>query len=120
MPKRIVKRRLKIGRVLILVVLLCGVGLGISWGIKETFSYFDKSVELADVLKYDLPYADGYTGFWNKPLTLQHPLSKIEIVPWDSSLTLILSENKELVSSFMRSFPYSQNLEDYIDKTSCI
>ena len=88
--------------------------------IWAVLSGFDKSIELSDILKYDLPYADEYTGFWNKPLTLQHPLSKIEIVPFDSSLTLILSEDKEIVSSFMRCFPYSENLEDYIDNTSCI
>ena len=88
--------------------------------IWAVLSGFDKSIELSEVLKYDLPYADGYEGFWNKPLTLQHPLAKIEIVPWDSSLTLILSNDKELVSSFMRCFSYSEKLEDYIDKTSCI
>ncbi len=84
--------------------------------IWAVLSGFDKSVELSEVLKYDLPYADGYTGFWKKPLALQHPLSKIEIVPWDGSLTLVLSEEKEIVDSFMESFPYSERLEDYIDK----
>ena len=83
--------------------------------IWAVLSGFDKSVELSDVLKYDLPYADGYKGFWKKPLTLQHPLAKIEIVPWDSSLTLVLSEKKEIVNSFMEAFPYSENLEDYIE-----
>lgn len=42
-------------------------------------SAFDKSVNLSDVLNYELPYADGYTGFWEKPLTMQHPLAKIDI-----------------------------------------
>ena len=65
--------------------------------IWAVLSGFDKGIELSEVLKYDLPYADGYTGFWNYPLTLQHPLSKIEIVPWDSSLTLILSEDSMII-----------------------
>lgn len=84
--------------------------------IWAVLSGFDKSIELSQILKYDLPYAEGYTGFWNKPITLQHPLSKIEIVPWDSSLTLILSEDEAIINSFMNSFPHSENLEDYIDK----
>ena len=84
--------------------------------IWAVLSGFDKSIELSQILKYDLPYAEGYTGFWNKPITLQHPLSKIEIVPWDSSLTLILSEDETIINSFMNSFPHSENLEDYIDK----
>ena len=76
----------------------------------------DKSIELSEILKYELPYANGYTGFWNKPLTLQHPLSKIEIVPWDSALALILSEDEAIINSFMMYFPYSENLEVYIDE----
>ncbi len=85
----------------------------IPW-IWAVLSGFDKSIGLSDILKYDLPYANGYTGFWNKPLTLQNPLSKIEIVPWDGLLILFLSQDKELVNSFMRCFSYSENLEDYL------
>ena len=84
--------------------------------IWAVLSGFDKNIELSEVLKYDLPYVNEYEGFWNKPLTLQHPLSKIEIVPCDSSLTLFLSKDKKLVNSFMSSFPYSENLEDYLEK----
>ena len=79
-------------------------------------SGFEKSVELDDVLKYDLPYADGYPGFWKNPLTLQHPLAKIEIVPWDSALTLILSEEKEIVDTFRKYFRESEDLAEYNTK----
>ena len=84
--------------------------------IWAVLSGFDKSIELSEILKYDLPYANGYSGFWKNPLTLQHPLSKIEIVPWDGVLTLILSEKKEIVDSFISCFPNSENLKDYNDK----
>ncbi len=77
-------------------------------------SGFEKTVSPADVLKYDLPYADGYEGFWKTPLTLQHPLAKVEIVPWDSSLTLILSEDEEIVRDFRRNCPSSEDLAEYI------
>ena len=83
--------------------------------IWAVLSGFDKNIELSEILKYDLPYADGYKGFWEKTLTLQHPLAKVEIVPWDGSMTLVLSENKEIVNSFMSYFPYSERLEDYIE-----
>lgn len=85
-----------------------------SW-IWAVLSAFDKTVELSDILEYELPYADGYKGFWKKPLTLQHPLAKIEIVPWDSSLVLILSEDKAIVDDFMKCYPKSETLEEYID-----
>ena len=84
--------------------------------IWAVLSGFDKSIEMADVLKYDLPRADGYAGFWKMPLTLQHPLSQIEIVPWDSSLTLILSKEEKIVTSFTDAFLHSERLEDYIEK----
>lgn len=83
--------------------------------IWAVLSAFDKTVELSEVLKYNLPYAEGYTGFWKKPLTMQHPLAKVEIVPWDSSLTLIFSNDKEIVTDFKRYFLKSKDLEDYID-----
>ncbi len=90
--------------------------------IKEEFQWiwavlsaFDKSVDFSEVLKHELPYADGYRGFWEKPLTMQHPLSKIEIAPWDSTLTLIFSDDKEIIDRFRSFYPKSQDLEEYID-----
>ena len=83
--------------------------------IWAVLSAFEKSVSLDEVLKYELPYADGYKGFWEKPLTMQHPLAKIEIVPWDSSLTLVFSDNREIVDSFKSYYQGSENLENYID-----
>ena len=80
--------------------------------IWAVLSGFDKNISLEDVLKYDLPYADGYTGFWERPITIQNPLASIEIVPWDSSLTLIFSTDCEIVEDFKKAFPYSENIED--------
>ena len=82
--------------------------------IWAVLSAFDKGTSLSDVLRYDLPYADGYEGFWKLPLTIQHPLARIEIVPWDSSLTLIFSDDKSVIDSFTKAFPESENLVDYI------
>ena len=84
--------------------------------IWAVLSGFEKSVELSEVLKYDLPYADDNEGLWKKPVSIQHPLAKIEIVPWDSSATLLFSHEKEIVDAFRRFFPYSENFEDYLDK----
>ena len=76
---------------------------------------FDKSVELSDVLDYDLPFAEDYEGFWSKPISMQHPLAKIEIVPWDSSMTMIFSDDKSIIDSFRESYPQSQDFEEYLD-----
>ena len=80
------------------------------WGV---LSGFEKSVSLEDILKYPLPEADGYKGFWENPPSIQHPLASTEIVPWDSSLILILSKNKEIVEKYKKAFPKSQDLREY-------
>jgi len=77
------------------------------WGV---FSGFSKDVNLDEVLKHDLPYADGYRGFWQNSINIQHPLADIEIVAWDSSLTLFISKIDELVDNFRKSFPLSEDL----------
>ena len=49
-------------------------------------------------------------------MTMQHPLAEIEIVPWDSSLTLIFSRSKDIIDDVMRNHPQSEKLEDYINR----
>lgn len=84
--------------------------------IWAVLSAFDKSVEISEVLKYDLPYAEDYEGFWSKPISMQHPMAKIEIVPWDSSMTLIFSEDKSIIDSFRAAYPYSEDFAEYLDR----
>ena len=79
-------------------------------------SAFDKSVALEDVLKYDLPRAEDYDGFWIRPISMQHPLARIEIVPWDSSLTMIFSDDQNIIYAFRASYPYSEDFETYLDR----
>jgi len=76
-------------------------------------SGFPKSVTLEEVLKYDLPYADGYRGFWEPTLSIQHPLADIEIAPWDSSLVLIISKKGIIIENFMNYFLLAQDLATY-------
>ena len=81
--------------------------------IWAVLSGFKKDIPLSEIIKYPLPYANEYEGFWKNPLSIQHPYASIEIVPWDSSLTLFLSEDKSLVDAYMAAFPLSQNLTEY-------
>ena len=85
--------------------------------IWAVLSGFDKSVELLDVLKHDLPYAEDYEGFWSKPVSMQHPLAKIEIVPWDSSMTMIFSDDKGIIDAFRAAYPLSEDFEEYIERS---
>lgn len=79
------------------------------WGV---FSGFSKEISLQEVLKYELPFAEGNGGLWLNNVRIQHPLANNEIVAWDSSLTLFLSDSDELVDKFIYSFPRSQSLTE--------
>lgn len=77
---------------------------------------FPKEISLAQILKYPLPYADMNSSLWKLPLSMQHPLAKIEIVPWDASLVLILSKEKKIIDNFLLGYQNSENLVNYIEK----
>jgi len=66
-----------------------------------------------EVLKYDYPYADGYKGFWENPIALQHPLAVSEIVVWDGSLILVISKKSEVVNALIENNTFAQDLEKY-------
>lgn len=44
---------------------------------------------------------------------MQHPLATVEIVPWDSSLTLLFRTREDLVRDFLSFFPLSEELSAY-------
>lgn len=79
--------------------------------IWAVLSGFEKHVTLDEVKKYALPYADGYRGFWEENISIQHPLATIELVAWDSSCTLFISNDDDLVKKFRSVFPMSVDLE---------
>ena len=62
--------------------------------------------------------ADLNVSLWHLLLSLQHPLSKIEIVPFEASLFLIYSIDKEIINDFMISYKNSEDLIKYIEKNS--
>lgn len=85
------------------------------WGV---FSGFDKSISIEEVLAYELPKANGYAGFWQRELTIQHPLASVELVEWDGGLFLAITENHELLNNLSRAFPSAQDLLEYIKSVS--
>ena len=65
---------------------------------------FTKDIPLEKVLSHPLPSAQDYNGYYQNPLSLQHPLSSIEIIPCDSSWILVVSENKNLIDNYLPLF----------------
>ncbi len=86
----------------------------IQW-IFAVLSGFPKDIPLEDVLKYPLPLSQ-IPSFWQNPISIQHPLAEIELVPWDSCRTLLFSRDKLLVDRFRAAYPESQDLNDYNEK----
>jgi len=78
--------------------------------IWAVFTGFSQDITLDEVLKYDLPYASEYEGYWADNVCIQHSLSDIEIVAWDSTLTLFICKNDDLVKKFMHNLPLSADL----------
>ena len=71
---------------------------------------FPKAIPLEDVLKYPLPSAVDYNGYYQNPLSLQHPLSSVEIIPCDSSWTLIISNDKTIIDHYLKNNPKCEDL----------
>ena len=68
-----------------------------TWGV---FSGFQKDLAMHEILEFDLPFADGYSGFWENNVTLQNPLADIEIVAHGGSATLLISRHDELAHRY--------------------
>ena len=62
---------------------------------------------------FQLPYADGFIGFWDSSISIQHPLADFEIVPWDSSLVLAISRKDDIINNFIKYFSHAEDLASY-------
>ena len=80
------------------------------WGV---LTAYQKDITLEQVLKYELPYAYQNKEIWNPKLSMQNPLSEIEIIPWDSSLLVIKAKSEEIIDDFKKEYPVSEDLQEY-------
>lgn len=85
----------------------------ITWGV---FTGFKKDIKFEDIMKYELPYANGYGGFWEEKISIQNPLADIELVAWDGLLILFISKDEDLVKEFKNGLSKSQDLLEYNSK----
>jgi len=81
--------------------------------IWSVLSGFEKEV-IVDINNLEIePFADGNKNFWIEKPQIQHPLAKVEMVCWDSSLFLLLSKDDIISERFKRSFSTADNLVEY-------
>lgn len=68
------------------------------WGV---FSAIPKEYTKEEVLKYELPFADGNYDIYKEDIfVIQHPLADIEIVAEDSSSVFIVANDDEIADKF--------------------
>lgn len=81
------------------------------WGV---LSGFEPDIEI-DLAADPMPYADGNRELWLPYPKPQHSQATVEIVCFDSSLTLLLSREPELTARFRSFFTDALDLDLYID-----
>lgn len=68
------------------------------WGV---FSAIPMKYTKEEVLKYELPFADGNYDIYKEDIfVIQHPLADIEIVAEDSSSVFIVAKDDEIANKF--------------------
>ena len=85
------------------------------WGV---FSAFQKTISVEQIMQYDIPIADGNENLWTNKVQIQNPLADIEIIPWDSSLVVLISKADEIVNKFVNRYPKSMDLLEYNTRNS--
>ncbi|PRT31144.1 hypothetical protein MYW48_05380 [Bacillus cereus] len=80
------------------------------WGV---LSAFDKSINIDINNLLVEPYANGNEGLWVPSPNIQHPQAKLEIVCWDSSLMLLLSNDININDKFRNYFKEARDLNAY-------
>ena len=71
-------------------------------------SAFDKSINIDINNLLVEPYANGNEGLWVPSPNIQHPQAKLEIVCWDSYVTLF-SKDEDIDDKFQDYFKSAKN-----------
>lgn len=87
---------------------ICETETQIVWGV---FSGIHNKTELK-IDRIEIPYADGNGEIWQNG-NLQIEDSKIEIIAWDSSYTIVKFTEKKMSDKFKKYFDEAIELENY-------
>lgn len=80
------------------------------WGV---FSAIPKQISIEKIIEEQIPYANGYEGFWNNSVSTQNYYAVIEMVLWDGVAALIISKKEHLINKFIDYYKLSKLLEDF-------
>ena len=80
------------------------------WGLLQGFH---KSVSEVDQKNESVVDIQNDTEIWKNPVTMRSTKAVIEIEAFDSSMTIVISNNKEILERLKCSFPLSELLSEY-------
>lgn len=82
------------------------------WGV---FTAIPKDCKLSkeELLQVVSPIADENTEIWKPEVKIQHPLGVIEIVAWDSSLTIVIAKDYRILNRFYNKLTGIHDFEEY-------
>ncbi|CKG67857.1 Uncharacterised protein [Streptococcus pneumoniae] len=78
------------------------------WGV---LSAFDKSINIDINNLLVEPYANRNEELWVPSPNIQHPQAKLEIVCWDSYVTLFFSKDEDIDDKFQDYFKSAKKLD---------
>ncbi len=78
------------------------------WGV---LSAFDKSINIDINNLLVEPYANGNEELWVPSPKIQHPQATIEIVCWDSYVTLFFNKDEDIDDKFQEYFKSAKKLD---------
>ena len=86
---------------------------GFQW-IWAMLSGFPAGTPKNAVMAFPPPRADGNIAVWSTPITIQHPLAELEIVAWDSSLTVLKHRRDYLAERWMKNNSHVKDLTEFL------
>ncbi|RSK51457.1 hypothetical protein [Hymenobacter rigui] len=89
---------------------MVGKDIQVVWGV-----FCGVSGEVPNLSNEEVPYADGNGELWTKPESFQLAASEIEVVCFDSDITLIKFRDEKLGYRFLEVFPDGQILRNLLD-----
>ena len=73
--------------------------------IWAVFSAIPECYNIEEIVKYNLPFADGNYGIHKDEPIIQHPLAEIEIDVEDSSSVTIVTKDNQIADLFKKIYP---------------
>lgn len=79
--------------------------------IWAVLSGFPKHLDRSELDMSIVPYANSNPAIWYANAKPQHPQADIEIICWDSTSTLVISENTRIIEHYKQTYSDARDLD---------